>query len=1065
MKKLFLLLLMVATVGVAIAQTRTVSGTVAYAGDGEPLIGATVMPIGGGQGASTNADGKFNIKVPANVKKIRVSYVGMITKEVAVGTDLKIMMDHTDKSLDEVMVVAYGTATRSAFTGSAKTIDAEQIQLSGSTNALNAMNGRIPGIQIRNNSGAPGSSPSTMLVRGISSIAAGVSPLVVVDGVIFDGDVSLINPADIETMSLQKDAAANALYGARGANGVIQITTKKGVGTGVRVNLDAKWGLNTKGSIDHARINDPRLYYETYYKALNNYYLDNGLSANDAWLRSNEQIINGDYGLKYQVFNYPSNQMFIGKNGKVNPYATYGRTVNYDGESYYIRPDDWMNETYQSSLRQDYNLSVSSNNESVNFFGSAGYMNNEGIIANSGYERFTGRLAADVKATSWLKIGGDMSYTHYDVESMGSDGTSNYGNPLAFATSLAPIYPMYLRDGAGNIMHNSDGLILYDYGDGKNAGLKRPQGASPNFNGLSGQKYDTRKNTGNWFLGTGYAEIRFLKDFKFTTNNTVYLDESRYTSVSNPYFGTGAERGGSVAKSHSRQTNYTFQQLLNWGHLFGKHNVGILLGHEFNKRRYETLSADKSGMFSPDNHELAGAVVNGSANSYSTEYYNEGWFGRVQYDFDSRYFVDGSYRRDASSRFHKDHRWGNFWSASAGWIISKEAWFRSTAVNLLKLKVSYGENGNDVLRSSYYWTNRYQIVNSNNSPAVTPTSTLGNPKISWEKMGKMNIGLEFGLFNDRLSGSIDGYYNKTTDMLYPAILPSSSGYSNQYDNIGDMMNAGIELDLHGTVFQNRDWMVNLYYNLTWNKNEILRLADSQKKEDVNGHPGYESQGYYFGEGMPMYSYYCYKYAGVDPTNGKALYYKDEKDENGNVIGQTTCYESESPTKYDCGTTVPSVYGGFGSDISFKNFDLHLAFSYSIGGQCYDSDYSNLMKCPTSENIGHAFSPDVLNAWSPENPNSNIPRWQFGDDDKATSDRFLTDASYVTFDKIELGYTLPASALSKLRLQRLRFYVSCDNVYLWAERKGLNPTQSVTGGSTNNYYAPTRTYSAGFTLTF
>ena len=239
---------MVATVGVAIAQTRTVSGTVAYAGDGEPLIGATVMPIGGGQGASTNADGKFNIKVPANVKKIRVSYVGMITKEVAVGTDLKIMMDHTDKSLDEVMVVAYGTAKKSAFTGSAAVIDASEIEQAQVSNALSAITGKVPGVQIMTNSGQPGSGPSQIRIRGISSINAGNSPLVVVDGAPFAGDVNQINTNDIASMTVLKDAAANALYGARGANGVILITTKKGQNAGATVTLDAKWGVNTRAT-------------------------------------------------------------------------------------------------------------------------------------------------------------------------------------------------------------------------------------------------------------------------------------------------------------------------------------------------------------------------------------------------------------------------------------------------------------------------------------------------------------------------------------------------------------------------------------------------------------------------------------------------------------------------------------------------------------------------------------------------------------------------------------------------------------------------------------------------
>ncbi len=704
MKKLFLLLLMVATVGVAMAQNRTISGTVTYAGDGEPLLGATVMPIGGGQGTSTNVDGKFSITVPSSVKKIRVSYVGMITKEVAAGTDLKIVMDHTDKSLDEVMVVAYGTAKKSAFTGSAAVLDASTIEQAQVSNALSAITGKVPGVQIMTNSGQPGSGPTQIRIRGISSIMAGNTPLVVVDGAPFAGDVNQINTNDIASMTVLKDAAANALYGARGANGVILITTKKGQNSGATVTLDAKWGVNTRATQDYNTIDDPRQYYEVYYSSLYNKFINDGMTPENAWLYANNNMIDSkDYGLGYQVFSYPESEMFIGRNGKVNPNAVYGRTINYNGMDYYIRPDNWLDETYRSSLRQEYNLSVSNNNDLTTFYASAGYLKNEGIIPNSSFERFSGRLSADTQAKPWLKVGGTMAYSHFDINSMDGDGSGNsLVNPLAFATSIAPIYPMYLRHADGSYMTNDDGLVRYDYGSGENAGLKRP--VLSGGNGLSATIYDTNNTEGNTFNANGYADIRFLKDFKFTTNNSVYLQESRGTSVGNPYFGSSANQNGSVSKSHKRTIMWTYQQFLTWQHVFGKHDINVMVGHENNWQRTSYVGASKSGMFLPGNHELDGAVVKGNMSSYKSEYNNEGWLGRVQYDYDTKYFASASFRRDGSSRFHPDHRWGNFWSLGGAWLINKEEFFDIDWINMLKFKASYGEQGNDNIPDYIYTT-------------------------------------------------------------------------------------------------------------------------------------------------------------------------------------------------------------------------------------------------------------------------------------------------------------------------------------------------------------------------
>lgn len=1059
----------VLTTAVAMAQTRTVSGTVVSAADDEPLPGASVQPVGGGVGVATDVDGNFTLTLPQSVTKLTVSYIGMIAQTVDITSGkMDIRMQPATNVLSDVIVTAYGSSTRQAFTGTAAVVSAAEIEKTQVSNVLNALNGRTPGLQMYNASGQPGSSPS-MRVLGISSVNSNVDnePLIVLDGVPFAGVISSINPNDIESLTVSTDAAANALYGARGANGVVYITTKKGkAGQQAVVTLDAKWGANTRATQDYNTIKNPALYYETYYNALSNYYTSLGLSAEQACIRANNEMINGNgTGLGYQVYNVPEGELFIGLNGRINPNATLGRYVNYGGQDFYLSPDNWLDETYSSSLRQEYNLSVSSANDRSDFYASFGYLNNEGIIKNTEFERFTGRLSANSQVKSWLKVGADMSYSHYENKSMASDGsTTANANPLAQAVGMAPIYPMYIRDGKGNIMTNSAGMLFYDFGDGENAGLGRPSGAAAGANGMSYVRYNTRLTKGNSINATGIIEIRFLKDFKFTSKNNVYVDEKRGQSLQNPYRGSAVSTGGSVSVSSSRFTEATYQQLLNWNHKFGDHNVSALAGHENSYRRSSSLAADRSQLFLPDVAELDNAVVKGDMSSSTSSYNNEGWMLQGQYDYSSRYFGNVSYRRDASSRFDPKHRWGNFWSIGGAWIISKEEFFTPTWVNELKYKISYGEQGNDGI-GNYLYTNRYTIVNVDDKPAISPSTVKGNPDITWEKNGNLNTGFEFSLFNYRLTGEIDYFFRKTTGMLYSKPLAASTGYSNVYDNFGDMVNQGLMVQLNGTVISTNDWMWDIRANLTYLRNRVMKLPDTNKQELVEGYAGTGSAGYFIGEGLPMYTWYCYDYAGVDPTTGEGLYWKDIVDANGNVTGREKVTSTGNPTQYLNGSALNDVYGGFGTTLSWKDIDFSIDFAYGLGGKTMDSSYKGYMMTPNASNLGSAFHADVLNAWTPANPNSDIPRWYYGDNDISTSNRFLTDASYLSLQNINLGYTLPRNLTKKLFVEKLRVYFAAENVWLWSKRQGLDPRQSISGASSNAYYSPIRTFTGGLTLTF
>ena len=987
----------------------------------------------------------------------------MQTVEVPVKPSVKVFLKSNTELLDEVMVVAYGTAKKSAFTGSATVVGSEEIGKIQSSNVANALTGKVAGVQLNTSSGQPGATTPSIRVRGISSINAGNDPLIILDGAPYDGDLNNISSQDIESMTVLKDAASNALYGARGANGVIIITTKKGTAGQARVTVDAKWGSNSRATQDYNYIKSPAQYYEMYYGALKSYFVnEQGMTDAAAHVSANTNMLtSGDYGLGYNAYTIPQGQYLIGTNGKLNPNATLGNVVNYNGQDYMIMPDNWLDEAYSHGLRQEYNVSVSAGTDKSSFYASISYLNNEGITAKSDYERLTGRLKADYQVKDWLKFGANMSYTHFDANSLGEDGASNSsGNIFAYATQIAPIYPLYVRDGQGNIMKDSNGLTVYDFGN-NNAGMSRP--FLSGGNAYAANLLDTNNAEGNAMTATGFAEVRFLKDFKFTWTSGVAIDETRSTSFTNPYYGQYASSNGIPSKAHTRNLSYNHQQLLNWKRSFGSNNLEVMLGHESYRYKYYYLYAGKSNVFDPTNTELAGAITENGSNSYVTDYNTEGYFARLQYDFAEKYFLSGSYRRDASSRFHPDNRWGNFWSAGAAWIISKEDFFDVDWVDMLKVKASYGSQGNDNI-GNYLYVNTYTIVNAGGSPAANP-STMGNKDITWETNGNFNAGFDFELFKGRLSGTVEYFFRKTSDMLFSFPLPPSFGYKSYYANVGDMTNQGIEAEFNATAIKTNDFTWDINLNLTHYKNKISYLPEERKTMVVDGVPGYSSGNYYYGEGEPLFTYRIKKYAGV-AEDGQALYYKSVKDENGNVIGQETTTKYDDADYYLCGSALPDVYGGFGTSFSYKGFDLSADFTYQIGGLVYDSDYAGLMAPPTASSKGTNFHADLLNAWTPENTSSNIPRFQFGDNyATASSDRFLTKASYLSLQNINFGYTLPANVTRNVGIEKVRVYLTADNVWVWSKRQGLDPRQSISGSVTNSYYAPMRTISGGITLTF
>lgn len=1080
MKKLFLLLTTVLLTAVcAFAQNRTISGTVVEAGTDEPIIGATVMPIGGGQGTATDIDGNFTLSIPSNVSKLKVSFVGYQEQTVNAVNGVKVELVNSDVKMDEVIVVAYGTAKKSAYTGSASVVKADQIEGRLVTDAVTALAGNVSGVQVLQTNGQPGSAP-TVRIRGIGSINGSASPLYVVDGMPFDGDIATLNTMDIESMTVLKDAAAAALYGARGANGVILITTKRGKEGDAKITLDARWGGNSRQIDGYHTIKDPAMYTEMAYEALRNGYLyhQEDVTRESAHLQANADLYTA-FGKGYQFWTIPAGQQMVGTNGKLNPAATLG----YNNGKNYITPDDWAKETYCNGLRQEYNLSITGGSDRFNFYGSVGYLGNEGIIKNSNYDRLSARIAAEYQAKKWLKIGTSIAYNHVSMNSPDGqeDGDQSTANAFYYTDNIAPIYPIFVRDAQGNIeMDRTTGHPIYDYGDGRNM-----TGTDRNFMGggnpASTIIYDKSELLMDVLDAKWYGVITPIENLNITGTVGYFLDNTRGHYLLSKYYGSSVvvDRGGAANMTYSRLRGLNLQALATYRRTFGNHHGDIMIGAESYDRNSESLSALGYTLYDPYNWAVNNTLNNdqrtgsGGASGYSTR----GYFGRLNYDYDSRYFASVSFRRDGSSRFAPDHRWGNFFSVSAAWDIKKEAFMTNvTWLDLLKLKASFGQQGNDNLYPGltydYYYTDVYGISGSD---AWSDGNLLqkGNPELTWETSNAFNVGVDFSFLQGRIDGSLEYYLRQTHDMLYNKPVAPSNGFSSIPMNVGSMRNMGFEFEINYRPIVTRDinWEINL--NGTYNQNKIIKLHPDLKGQMISGIRIIK-------EGSSLYNYYMVDYAGVNPDNGAPLFWArevlnaDEVAANPDidpVYGaeyKTENFDTASDTNLkETGNVLPTFYGGFGSTLQAYGFDFSFQFAFQLGGRTYDDGYLKLMHTGSASSLGTNWHQDALDRWTPENTGAKFPKL----DSQATyvvadqSTTFgLVSSDYLSLNNVTIGYTFPSKWMKKLGLESLRVYCAGDNLAIVTARKGLDPRRGFASASTGGYSA-IRNISGGLKVVF
>ena len=1079
MKLFFTAAVMLAFSVAALAQNITVKGTVKDEA-GEPIVGANVILVGSNTVyALTDFSGAFTLSVPKN-GSLDVSCLGYSTVVVPVEgkTTLEIVLPLDTTVLDETIVVAYGTATKSSFTGSAAVVDAESIEKKIATSVTSALAGTTPGVQVTSASGDPTGGTPTIRIRGIGSISASNTPLYIVDGVPYDGAISDINPQDVESMSVLKDAAASAIYGHRGANGVVIITTKKGKSGDATVKFDGRWGVNSRLIPQYDVINDPGQYYETFYQRLYNKYFYSGHTVAESYAYANRYLLDeANGGLGYLVYTLPEGQNLVGTNFKLNPNAKLGY---YDG-TYYYTPDDWYKEAFHNAFRQEYNVSAAGGSNRFNYYASVGFLQNSGIVNNSDYKRYTGRVNAEYQAKSWMRFSTSLNFSHSDSQVADwSDSYGSSGNLFYIANSIGPIYPLYVRkmdeNGKPYIVTES-GRTLYD---SNNTNQKRPSIVG---NAVRDNEYDDTKQYADVLTGKFGVLLTPFKGFSLNANVGFTADNTRYSSLSSQFAGSSGT-DGYVYVSHSRMFTVNQQYLAEYKFdIVDAHHFDFLAGFEKYSLTSQSLSGSNYHLYNPFVGELSNADGTGSmvSNSSATNrYVTQGFLGRIQYDYNGIYFLSGSYRRDSSSRFAEGHRWGNFGSAGVAYLMSKESWFNVPWVDMLKLKVSYGVQGNDNIGGYYPYADQYSHSWNEDTGYSISLSYVGNEELTWETSHSLNVGVDFELFNNYLNGTVEFFSRKTTDLLYNKNVPLSSGNPTGYIpvNVGSMRNTGIELSLDGSIIRtkNVNWGWNL--NLSHYTNKILELDPSVSDNGIRG------SNFIRKVGGSIYEAYMYKFAGVDPQTGQAQYYGEFLKEDDSFVARPTQKQIDEEatytktttnfaqaSQYDLGSILPAVYGGFGTSLNAYGIDFSVQCSFQLGGKYYDGTYQSLMW--TQDNAGNAWHKDILKAWQKPGDITDVPR-NDGDIQVAQSalDRFLVSASYLSVNNVTLGYTFPQKWTRKIGIEGLRLYVAGDNLAVLTARKGIDPRFSMGLGSmtsgtglNSGYYSAMRTITGGVTLTF
>lgn len=1004
------------------AQQRQVQGQVLAAENKQPLPGVTVKINRTSLGTTTDQEGHFHLNLPNSKTVLSVSFIGRETVETEVregDANVIILLKPANTTLDEVVAVAYTNVKRSGYPGALSTISSDKINNRLTPNVTNALQGLVTGLQTTSSNGQPGNS-STIRIRGIGSINASSAPLFVVDGAPYEGDINALDAADIASISVLKDATAANLYGSRAANGVIIITTKQGKKGESAVNVTFNQGWSSRAVSDYDKINTDQ-YFELYWEALRNKQLTNGQSPAQAATAASARVV-ADLG--------------------INPYGpAFPQPVGTDGKimtgAHALWNDDWGKGIQQSGKYTQAQLNFSGGSDKSSYYVSGGYVNNEGAYIGSGFKRYNLRSNITLQAKPWLKTGlnlnGSSSAQDYPASS-----DSRTDNVVLFGRTIPGFYPIYQRNADGSYKLDLNGQKQFDYGD------YRPSAALARENLIGSLPLDKNRYTNENISARTFLEASLTRALHFKTSYNIDYVNNNSLVYTNPTVGGDAEIGGYISKANGRKLSYTWNNILTYdADLLGGHHLNLLAGHEYYYFNASTLNGSRQKFALPDLYEPAAASQLNDFTGTSDNYAKLSFFGQGQYNYLNRYYFTASVRRDGSSRFSPDSRWGTFWSTGASWRISEEAFLRSVSwLNALTLKGSYGASGNDNLSTYYAYLALFNIQNNLGNGGVI-TSRLATPGLKWESNLNLNIGLDFGLFDNRLYGTINYYNRISKDLLYAKPMAASTGFGSISANIGALRNTGAELELNAIPVSTRNFKWNIGLNVAHNKNKITELP---QKEIISGTKKLMV-------GRSIYDFYLREWAGVDPQTGNPRWYQN--DANGKKV-TTTSYASA--TQYYAGSALPDVTGGLSNTLNYRNVELSFLLAYSIGGKVLDLDYVSMLSGATSP--GRSWSTELLERWTPEHTNSDVPRFTTDNLNwTSTSTRFLYSATYARLKTVSLGYSLPATLLSKIGIRSAKVYALGENLLTFYGHQGMDPEQSI-DGTTYYQYPAMKTFSLG-----
>ena len=1040
-KKLILLMtFLVIGIGLMNAQKK-VAGVVISSEDNEPIVGASILVKGTTVGTITDMDGKFSItNVPNTAQTLVVSYIGMKTQEVTIKSSLKIMLSSDAKQMDEVMVVAYGTVKKSAFTGSATVVGSDQMK-NPAASFDKGLAGQVAGVQVVSQSGQPGSGTS-FRIRGAGSLKASNEPLIVIDGVATsngeysrvadDNDSSsnllaTLNPNDIESITVLKDAAAAALYGSRAANGVVVITTKTGKAGKTKVSFDAKYSSTTLSG-GYNLMNSAE-----YYKQLFTGYINAGNSYQKANELTQGQITHNPYNTDY-------------------PLDAQGNIIN--GAKNVVNTD-WKKEVFKTAGTQEYNLGVSGGNDKSNYFASIGYLDQDGISPNANYKRYSGKMNVESQATSWLKLGmnSTFSYSIQNTTVAGSAGASPMYNSIAFPNGV----PVYLVDSNGDYILNTNGNKQYNF----------TNPVSIDFNPVAIPYMDVHRSKMYRFMASAFAEVKFFDGLTFKTvfsPDMVYCQEHRYW---NKEHGNGPAYKGRLDKYSTTDLMFTSTNTFNYSKTFyDLHHINVMAGMEYWKSNYEYLYAAGKDILG-DMQELAACSGYMSPTSETTKEVLISYFGRAEYAYADKYNVSLSLRTDGSSVFGDDKKWGTFWSAGFSWRLKQEDFLKDVNwLDQLKLRLSYGTSGNKSGLGSNtlagggryaaqgLWTVDADYKYYGNSGSIL--TQLANKNLSWESQKMLNIGVDFGFWN-KIYGSVDFFHKVSDGLLYSYPLSIENGLANVTMNAAKTANSGLEFMLGANI---------LNKPVRWNI-ELNASIIKDKIKDLYGDNDVPVTDYakIWSVGGSQYEFYMPTWAGVDSSNGSPLWYKT--DANGNRT-TTSTYKEATYERQGCST--PTVYGGLHNTLSYKNFDLSIQINYSLGGKIYDGIYATIMHDGSTSGVN--LDKDALKAWTTSGQITDIPKYSINNSSSSSSlsSRFLFNATNIKLKNITLSYTLPKDlGFFSKAITGCRVYGSAENLLTWFadDWKGYEDTDiyGVQGYSKYPSCPTGRSWTLGINVTF